>query len=85
MQGKQVTVTAAVVIVDGTNGDTDKPVRAWIRPETGTVYLGGSNVDATHGLALKSTDQPLPVVIIGEHLWCFAASSIVVDVLYDGA
>lgn len=86
MIGKQVTLTTAQALVDGSNGTVDKPVTVAIRPETGTIWLGGNaTVDATHGLGLKSTDQPLVLRLIGEVLWGFAASSIVVDLLFDGS
>lgn len=88
MQGRQtalVGAAAAVVIVDGTGGSRDKPVTAWVRPQTGTIWLGGADADATHGLSVASTDQPLKLEIIGEHLYAFAASNITVNVLRDSA
>lgn len=87
MQGRLVTVTgaaAAVVLVDGTNGSHDKPIRCTIKAVTQTVFLGGADVDATHGYPLLSTDAPLQLVIAGEKLWAFTSTTTVVDVLRDG-
>lgn len=86
MQGRQTALVgnaAAVIIVDGTNGSDDKPVTAWVRPQSGTIWLGGADCDATHGLSIASTDVPLKLEVVGEHLYAFAASNITVNVLRD--
>lgn len=82
MHGAQIAVgTTAVVIVNGSTGDDGRPVRATVKPTSGTVYLGGPDVDATHGFALASTDPPMTVELVSDRLYCYAASSLTVHVL----
>lgn len=86
MQGRSVTVTATrAVLVDGSGGSAERPVRAILKAASSTVYLGGADVDAsTKGYPLVSTDAPLTVVLT-EHLYAVTASgSVVVNVLASG-
>lgn len=85
MLGKKQTVTTtAAVLVDGRTGSAERPVRALIRAETGTIYLGGPGVLSTAGFSVVSTDAPVTVTLIGEQLYAIAGSSIVVQVLASG-
>lgn len=87
MLGRVVTVTTtAAVIFDGTTGSEERPIRLTVKPGSGTVYLGGPDVDAsTKGYALASTDEPVEVELVGEHLWAVAGSSIAISLLASGA
>lgn len=88
MHGAPVTVTAnAAVLVDGSTGTAERPVRVTLKAVTSTVYLGGADVASSGGTGypLASTEAPIRVSLVAEKLWAVTASgSVVVDILASG-
>lgn len=77
ISGAQVSVaTTATLLLTAGNSE-----RVLVRNEHATVdcYLGGSDVDATHGLTLKAaTTLPVQLVVMsGESLYAAAATGTV--------
>lgn len=80
--GSSLSVTTAVAL--NTAGSAQ---RITVSNGSGSIlYLGGSNVDATHGIAIAvSTVSPTFIIGPGEVLYAFAASATTVGVLVSGA
>ena len=53
-----VTTTAAILVQDTINRRCDNPLSVLIQATATAIYLGGSYVDATHGIAVQTTLYP---------------------------
>lgn len=77
--------TQAAVLVDGSGGSAERPVRVLVKPASGTIYLGGPDVNSsTHGYPVASTDAAVTIALVGEKLWAVAGSTISVSILASG-
>lgn len=76
---KAVTTTAAVLAAAGSTVQDKKTVA--LTGATGTIYIGGPDVDTTEGFPITTTSSLVIELGPGDALWAVAASTLAVNVL----